>query len=109
MSGRSRSRGSRWATARRVSTAYSRCSAADDPPLRNRASVFREPRPTKVLRLVRPFADTPLLPLIRITGFINPVGGIHDIFGRTPQLDQSVGQKRFAIDPDTGFIGMKDN
>jgi hypothetical protein len=62
MSGRSRSRGSRWATARRVSTAYSRCAAADDPRHRNRASVFREPRPTKVLRLVRPFAkrQTPI-------------------------------------------------
>jgi hypothetical protein len=36
-------------------------------------------------------ADTPLLPLVRITWFINPVGGIHDIFGRTPQLDESVG------------------
>jgi hypothetical protein len=56
-----------------------------------------------------PFRRYALLPLIRITGFINPVGGIHDIFGRTPQLDESVGQKRFAIDPDTGFIGMKDN
>src|ERR1700751_4282170 len=48
------------------------------------------------------------LPFICIPRFINPVGGIHNVFGWTPELDESVGQKRFAIDPDTGFIGIKD-
>jgi len=44
---------------------------------------------------------------IRIARFIDSVGRIDDVFGGTTELNESVGQKRFAIDPDPGFVGVK--
>ena len=55
----------------------------------------------------RPFTRHASLPLIRISRFIGPVSGINDFVRGTPQFDESVGQKRFAIDPDTGLVSVK--
>jgi hypothetical protein len=56
----------------------------------------------------RPFTCHASLPFIRISRFIGPVSGINDFVRWTPQFDESVGQKRFAIDPDTGLVSVKD-
>jgi len=61
---------------------------------------------------IRPLAVSPIRrlaspPFIRIARLIDSVGRIDDVFGGTTELNESVGQKRFAIDPDPGFVGVK--
>jgi hypothetical protein len=48
------------------------------------------------------------LPLIRISRFICPVSGINDFVRGTPQFDESIGEKSFAINPDAGLVSVKD-
>ena len=50
-----------------------------------------------------------LPPFIRVPRLIRPVGGVDDVFGRATQLDEPVGQERFAVDPDPRFVGVKNN
>jgi hypothetical protein len=89
-------------------------SGADTQNLIGTPTARRDFRPTTPHRRVapspfRPFAGLVSLPFVRISRLIDPVCGINDVFGGTTQLDESVGQKCFAIDPDPRFVGVKHN